>query len=292
VKNAKAALLIIAAPLRESKNLWRLRARALEAARRQLRTGNPEGVHDLRVALRRTSATASALGKKGLADRATELVRGLSASRQLEVDRQLLTRVAGLGLISPELAAGLDGQWEALSRKHSRKAGRVASGKDLKVLARKVSRHASEDHPHALPRLESARLRAEKSLAAPPPDASDAELHRWRLAVKRARYLAEDLAAIGAPGQLETIAREKDLQESLGRWNDLRLFRKRLGEMRRDAERRGAVTLVSELDRVLSVLGTSLVAQRKTALTAARVRARVVSLPRRERTEDQSSPRG
>ena len=44
--------------------LWRKRARSLKKARKAFRAGDPEGLHDLRVALRRTAATAEALGKK------------------------------------------------------------------------------------------------------------------------------------------------------------------------------------------------------------------------------------
>jgi hypothetical protein len=45
-----------------SKILWSLRARSLVKARKAFLRGEPEGLHDLRVALRRVEATAAALG--------------------------------------------------------------------------------------------------------------------------------------------------------------------------------------------------------------------------------------
>lgn len=235
-------------------------------------------MHDLRVALRRTTATAAALGEKEIARRAKELVRSLSAARQLEVDRLLLTRVANLGLLAPELAAGVDARWEGLSRKFSRKATRVAAGRQLQLLERDLSRRSPALSARAVPKLERARRQAEIALEPPPADASDQDLHRFRLAVKRARYVAEDLLAIGAAGFEKTIEREKGMQEALGRWNDVRMFRAHLDGMRRDAERRGAVTLVAELDRVITQLEGTETSARGKAIRAARSSSRVVPM--------------
>jgi CHAD domain-containing protein len=263
------------------KDIWRLRARALETARRQVRAGHPEGVHDLRVALRRTSATASALGEKEIAKRAKQLVRSLSDARQLEVDRLMLTRVASQGLLSPEVAAGVDARWEGLSRKFTRKATRVAAGRALQSLTRDLSRRPPAQPARAVPKLERARRQAEGKLEPPPPDASDQDLHRFRLAVKRARYVAEDLAAVGAAGFERKIEREKALQEALGRWNDVRMFREHLDELRKDAELRGAVTLVAELERVIATLEGTETSARGQAIRAARSGSRVVPMTSR-----------
>ena len=262
----------------DSKNLWRLRARALEAARREVRAGHPEGIHDLRVALRRTSATAVALGEKRIAREAKDFVRGLSEARQLEVDRKLLRRVATLGLLAPELAAGLDGRWEDVSRKHSRVAARVAGSRQLQALARVVRERGDSSPEPPLDELERARRTAEARLTPPSPDATDRELHRFRLAVKRARYAAEDLVATGVRGFDKKVSREKALQEALGRWNDVRLFRERLMEMRREAEVRGSVTLASELDRLVISLDGTVLSARRAALRAAMTASRVVPI--------------
>jgi len=252
--------------LSEPTNLWKSRAEALEKARRRLRAGHPEGLHDLRVALRRTSSTAAALGQRRLAQQSKDLVRSLSATRQLEVDRELLSRVAGLGLLSPQSAARLEARWEGLARKLGRRAGRVASSPDFERLARAVARRRLAGTDRDLARLERARRKVEAALALPAPDSGDRALHRYRLRVKRARYLAEDLAASGAPGFSRAVDREKALQEALGRWNDVRMFRERLAQMRREAESQGAVSLASELARVAGALEATEAAARQSAV--------------------------
>src|SRR5271154_1868825 len=92
--------------------LWKLRARGLDEARRAVKRGDPEGLHDLRIALRRIGVTASALGRERVARRARVLARSLSRSRQLEVDRRLLERVGRLGLLSPDAVTALAARWE------------------------------------------------------------------------------------------------------------------------------------------------------------------------------------
>lgn len=196
-------------------------------------------------------------------------MRTLSAARQLEVDRQLLRRVAGLGLLSPQSAAALDARWEELARKFARKAARVASSPEFARLARDVSRQKPRAPGRDLSRLERARRKVEASITPPPPDVTDRDLHRYRLGVKRARYVAEALAAAGAPGLEGAIAGEKSLQEALGHWNDTRLFRERLLRMRREAERQGAVSLAAELDRVASVLEGTVSSAREGAVRLA-----------------------
>ncbi|HKF45400.1 MAG TPA: CHAD domain-containing protein, partial [Thermoanaerobaculia bacterium] len=98
----------------------------------------------------------------------------------------------------------------------------------------------------------------------------------FRIAVKRARYLAEDLAASGMPGLENRIARERELQDALGRWNDLLLFRRRLQAIRSDAEERGAVTLAGELDPVIAALEGTLASARREVFAAANRFARVL----------------
>jgi CHAD domain-containing protein len=47
-------------------SLWRLRGEELVRARKAVRRGDREGLHDLRVALRRLATTAGALGRRNL----------------------------------------------------------------------------------------------------------------------------------------------------------------------------------------------------------------------------------
>ena len=93
--------------------LWSLRARSLSKAGKAFARSEPEGLHDLRVALRRVEATAAALGKKKI-ERKAALARALASPlRQLEVDRQLLSRLREMGRLPENAAAALEARWGA-----------------------------------------------------------------------------------------------------------------------------------------------------------------------------------
>ena len=261
--------------------LWKLRSRALDEARQALKRGSAEGLHDLRVALRRIAATATALGKRGTARRATALARHLSPPRQLEVDRQLLARVARLGLLSPDAVTALAARWEKLAERTGRRVARASDGKKMQRLRRRLERLARRDSGKGIGRLRTARREAEAGLARSLESKDDKTLHRYRLEVKRARYLADDLVVLGFP-ENDDAEREKALQESLGRWNDLKTFRRRLAESREEAERRGTVVLAGELERLLKALEPAVTSARAAAILASRqsAPARVVPLRR------------
>ena len=259
-----------------SKILWSLRARSLVKARKAFLRGEPEGLHDLRVALRRVEATAAALGRKKIERRSRSLVRSLSTLRQLQIDRQLLARLRELGRLPENAAANLDARWGAAYSQGVEKAARVARSEKRRRLERRLGRLARRNADDVTLRLELERRRIERRLLPPGPDATDRRLHRYRIAVKRARYLAEDLAACGVPGLESRIAREKDLQDALGRWNDIQLFRERLEETREESEKRGSITLVLELDHLVAALEGTVASARREALAVAGRFARVI----------------
>lgn len=268
--------------MRESDSLWKSKAHSLESARKALKRGDPEGLHDLRVALRRVSATAGALGRKSVSNDARDIVRSLSQQRQLEVDRQLLARIGRLGLLSPDAVTALAARWEKLASRGSRRIARAADGRPIHALNRRVAKLTRRRSAVEVARLERARRRAQAALEQPLEGKDDRTLHRYRVAVKRARYLAEDLAALGVREWLTHAQREKALQEALGRWNDLRLFCRRLAESRDEAEERGAVVLAAELERLLGVLEPTVASVRKAAVEASRA---VAAEPKRRKGE-------
>lgn len=259
--------------MREPSSLWKSKAESLEKARKALKRGEPEGLHDLRVALRRVSATASALGRKEVSQEAREIVRSLSQQRQLEVDRQLLTRIGRLGFLSPDAVSALAARWEKLASRGARRVARAAEGRPIHTLHRRVARLTRKQSKVPVGRLERARRRAQEALAQPLEGKDDRTLHRYRVAVKRARYLAEDLASLGVREWVTHAAREKSLQEALGRWNDLRLFCRRVAESRDEAEERGAITLAAELERLLAALEPTVASVRRAAVEASRMAA-------------------
>jgi CHAD domain-containing protein len=267
--------------VRDSGDLWQLRAQALERARKSARRGELEGLHDLRVALRRIAATAGALGPRSVSRDARALVRSLSEDRQIQVDRELLARIGKLGYLSPDATTALAARWEKLADRANRRILKTAQGAALRSLRKdleKLSRRRRDDH---VERLEKARRKAEETIARSLEGQDDDSLHRHRIAVKKARYLAEDLSLLGVRRFASRIEREKALQETLGRWNDLRLFARRLAGSRDEAEERGAVTLAAELDHLLESLASTVAAIRREAVEASRETATVVPLERR-----------
>lgn len=264
--------------MREPASLWKLRAASLERARKALERGDPEGLHDLRVALRRLSATASALGKKRLSREARAMARSLAPQRQLEVDRQLLARVGRLGFLSPDAVTALAARWEKLAARGDRRLARAGDGRAIHGLVRSVGRLAHRKRSPGADRIARARRRAEESLGRSLEGRDDAALHRYRLAVKKARYLAEDLSAMGLAEWKTHAARERAVQETLGRWNDLRMFCRRLAESRVEAEERGSIGLASELEHLLAALEPAIASVRGSAVEASRQTASVVPI--------------
>ncbi len=200
----------------------------------------------MRVALRRVEATAAALGKKKIERKARSLVRSLSPLRQLEVDRQLLSRLREMALLPENVAAVLEARWGAEYAKRVEKASRVARSGKRRLLERRLRRVASRPQDDIPFRLEIARRRLEGRLSPPPEDATDKRLHRYRIAVKRARYL------------------------------DIHLFRERLKETREESEERGSVGLVLELDHLIAALEGTVAWARREAFAVAGRFARVL----------------
>lgn len=276
----------------KSASLWKLRAQSLEKARKALKRGDPEGLHDLRVALRRVSATATALGKKQVSLEAKTIVSSLSEQRQLEVDRQLLARIGRLGFLSPDAVTALAARWEKLASRGARRIARAADGRSIHTLNRRVARLTRKEAEASVARLERARRRAQEALAQSLEGKDDRTLHRYRIAVKKARYLAEDLAALGVREWTTHAEREKGLQEALGRWNDLRMFSRRLAESRDEAEERGAVSLAAELEHLLASLEATVASVRKSAVDASRSTASAFAIPPRDRARASASKSG
>lgn len=262
--------------------LWKLRSHDLEAARKSAKRASLEGLHDLRVALRRVSVTAAALRRARVARRARAIARSLSRPRQLEVDRRLLERVGSLGLLSPDAVTALAARWEKLAGRAARRLAKATEGKKMQRLRRRVARLARRGSGNGIKRLAAARRHAETSLVRSLEGKDDRALHRYRLSVKTARYLAEDLVALGLP-EPGGAPRERALQETLGRWKDLQTFRKRLNAGRREAQQQGAVGLAGELERLLAALEPAVTSARAAAVAASRPSTRVVPMRRTAR---------
>jgi CHAD domain-containing protein len=221
------------------------------------------------------------MGRRRVSRKARSIARSLSKPRQLEVDRQLLHRIGQLGFLPPDAVTALGARWEKESERAARRVARATDGRRVRALRRKVAHLPGGRAADALARVERARKKAEAVLAGSLERANDRTFHRHRLAVKRARYLAEDLAALGLSQWTGPRERERRLQETLGRWNDLRLFSGRLRQARAEAEERGAVTLSGEIEHLLAALEPTIASLREAAVKASRGTARIVPLQRK-----------
>jgi CHAD domain-containing protein len=164
----------------------------------------------------------------------------------------------------------LASRWEKLAVRGERRIARAASGPDLRAMLKRLDRLSRKNNAGAVERLERARRRAEETLAQSLEGKDDSALHRYRVAVKKARYLAEDLAALGLRRFAPHVEREKALQEALGRWNDLRMFCRRLEASRDEAEQRGAIALAAELEQLLAAFEPAIASIRRAAVEASK----------------------
>jgi hypothetical protein len=257
--------------------VWKARARALEENRQAARRGAPGSVRDLRRTLQAIATTSDALGRSRVESLARVLSRALARPRLLAIDRHLLDRVGRLGLLSSEAAAALVAHWEKQTEEATAKLSRAIDGRRMRRLRRRLARLARRESARTLDRISSAHRDAAAAVARPLDGKDEGALQRCRRAARRARSLAEDLAALGLPEHPDA-ARERALDETLGRWHDLRAFRKRLAASRAESERRGTVMLAAEIERLLAVLEPALVTARAEAVAASRGGARVVSM--------------
>src|SRR5262249_33310179 len=156
--------------------IWKKKSRALLRAKKDFREGEPGGLHDLRGALRRVSATAKALKRQKLAKNSTEVVRRLSRLRQLEVDRHLLGRVREMGLLSADVATGLEARWDALLRSGQREASRAARTHRMHRIERELKQLTRAKPNGSLHLLQRDRRRAGHELRTLPQPPTDRHL--------------------------------------------------------------------------------------------------------------------
>jgi CHAD domain-containing protein len=174
-----------------------------------------------------------------------------------------------MGLLSEDFATALGARWESQAASGASEDPAITKEKRMRRLVRKVRALAANPGPMPVGRLLTEREEVEASLAALPEHADDETLHRYRLLIKRARYLAEDLVACGRIDFEAFAERERAAQDVLGRWNDLRFFVKRIRRERRLAQSRGAVRLASELDDLARALEAPLARLRQDAVETA-----------------------
>ena len=225
----------------------------LHDADRRIRAGDPEGVHDVRVASRRLRsalATYRTLFEPGSVDELRVELKWiggqLGQARDAEVLRErLLTEAAdaapardgAVAIIDDELSATQRaGREAALAAVGSTRYFRLLDALDELIAEPPFTplsdRRADKLVPHLLKRdrAKVARL-AREALAATSPDERDHALHEARKAAKRLRYAAESATPL-APRRGRRLARASmALQDLLGEHQDsvvARLFLEQL----------------------------------------------------------------
>jgi CHAD domain-containing protein len=244
--------------------------RALEAREQRLDelTERPEwwleteGLHDVRVAIRRLRAVLELLDVEAYprlkaAGRALKVFTVLlGPRRELDVFRELLVDLRGQAAFdlqratSEHLMAGVDRRREKAARRLSEGLAKV----DPSAWKRLLTVDSLPSPFHAPPATEAAwdllRSSLEPALEAlrDLDRSEDVEaLHAARVKLKRARYRAEVLAGVfpaPAPGLL---GRLKSLQDALGHHHDMALLEGFLWERQAELASEGFQTLASSL---------------------------------------------
>lgn len=183
---------------------------------------NPETVHNFRTSARRLQTFLEILlpardrNQKKLL-KALNRIRK-TAGKVRDIDVQLSALRSMKIPLEPRRKTQLTQELLELRAKHESKLGKLLKKNDVRDLEKRLKRAAKDaSFDAALEPLAVARkLLAEA--AVPPNSANEAALHRFRIAVKRARYAAE-FAPVSAESK-QFLAQLKRLQDALGHWHD------------------------------------------------------------------------
>jgi inorganic triphosphatase YgiF len=224
--------------------------------------GLPEGIHQMRVAVRRLRAVLSAFAKmlpaaqrQALSDEARWLGDALGAARNLDVFGKALA-AAPSDIADPSGNAALAAAAEERRRAAYRQATRAVRSRRYTALLLRLLRWfgtcgwrtaaAADALRQPVPSLAACvlrrRLRAVKRRSKDFAGQSVQQRHRLRIALKKLRYAAEVLAALYSPAAVERFTRWlKRLQDDLGDANDARVGRDIVTDLAKRSERGAAI---------------------------------------------------
>ena len=243
--------------------VWKRFRRSIKKSRLAFLHGEPDGLHDIRVALRRLAAIADSAGRGKLARDARRVARRFSPLRQLEVDRLKLRSLVEDGLLSAAAATTIDERLRLEIARRRKKAERALAGARVRSLVRRLRKRRAEPDARLKRRLRKETIRP---LGLPAGALDDETLHKLRLRVKRMRYRLETRRVLGEKGLDAAIAGLRSRQELLGEFNDLLLFSRDLRRLRRAAAAEGVVTQVTNIDAALDLLRPRITEARRIAI--------------------------
>lgn len=217
-----------------------------------LRTGRSvEGLHQLRVALRRLEVVLKAFGEEfkqdwlgDLRGRAKILSGRLGPARDLDV---FLTELLEPPAEDNESDAflSLRARMEEMRDRAWKEATDCVTGSDFALFTEDVAALAHSRLPLAsdakLPRVAARLLDRQQARAAKrgrkARDGEEAHLHRLRIALKKLRYTAEFLAPLYPKRDVRRYVRElRGLQEHLGAINDIAHVRATIATLLRETD--------------------------------------------------------
>jgi CHAD domain-containing protein len=217
-----------------------------------LRTGRSvEGLHQLRVALRRLEVVLKAFGEEfrqdwlgDLRGRAKILSSRLGPARDLDV---FLTELLEPPAEDNESEAflSLRARMEEMRDKAWKEASDCVAGSDFALFTEDVAALAHSRLPLAsdvkLPRVAARLLDRQQTRATKrgrrARDGEEAHLHRLRIALKKLRYTAEFLAPLYSKREVRRYVRElRGLQEHLGAINDIAHVRATIAALLRETD--------------------------------------------------------
>jgi CHAD domain-containing protein len=217
-----------------------------------VRAGRPvQGLHQLRVALRRLEVVLKAFGEEfqqewltDLRGRAKVLSSRLGPARDLDV---FLTQLLDAPAEEHERGAflALRARVEEMRDKAWKEASECVSGADFALFAEDVAALALSGLPMArdpklsrvakrlLTRQEARAMKRGKRVR----DGEEAHLHRLRIALKRLRYTAEFLGPLYPKKKVRAYVKElRRLQDRLGAINDIAHVRATVASLARESD--------------------------------------------------------
>lgn len=228
-----------------------------------VRAGMPEGIHQMRVAVRRLRAILAAFGRMLPADQRRSVSKelrwlgdALGPARNLDVFQTALIAPARNAGTQPDGIAELTAAAERRRKAaYARAIKAIRSTRYARLILRQRRWFDSRDwHEGAAaqalqqpiaalaPRILDRRRRVAERRAKGFAAQSAAERHRLRIALKKLRYATEMLGGIYDTAEVRRFTRRlKRLQDDLGEANDVRVGHAIVAELTRSKRSAGAI---------------------------------------------------
>jgi CHAD domain-containing protein len=180
-----------------------------------------ENVHNFRTTTRRLQTLLELIPAHGRKQK--KLLKMLErirrrAGRVRDLDVQLAALRSLKVPLEPRRKTQLMQRLLELRAQHEKKLRKLLKERDLRDLRKRLKRAAGEVDFKTLHDPLALAQQMLESAAPPNGTVNDESLHRWRLAVKRARYAAE--FAPKSAEKTQFITQLKGLQDTLGHWHD------------------------------------------------------------------------